>query len=69
MQVPSTLGIIAGAASKGASIMANNYSGTDTGGYGNITYGGSSIAGSSTGGATTWSNIGSNAPSMGYNYF
>ena len=27
MQIPSTLGIIAGAASKGASIMANNYTG------------------------------------------
>jgi len=34
MQVPSMLGTIAGAASKGASIMANNYSGTDQGGYG-----------------------------------
>lgn len=33
MQVPSTLGIIAGAAAKGASVMANNYSGTDQGGY------------------------------------
>lgn len=32
-QVPSMLGTIAGAAAKGANVMANNYSGTDQGGY------------------------------------
>ena len=44
-QVPSMLGTIAGAVSKGATVMANNYSGTsnfDSTGFGSNTYGGHS---------------------------
>ena len=37
-QVPSMLGTIAGAAAKGATVYANNYVGTDTGGYGALGY-------------------------------
>ena len=63
MQVPSTLGIIAGAASKGASIMANNYSGTSS-------FGGNNY--SKLSGASLPTNVGGNtytsfnAPNMGY---
>lgn len=54
-QVPSMLGTIAGAAAKGANVMANNYSGTDTGGYGGNTYGGHSMQDYYSGGGTnTW---------------
>ena len=52
-QVPSMLGTIAGAAAKGATVMANNYSGTDTGGYGNNNYGGTTSINYPTG-TTTW---------------
>lgn len=38
-QVPSMLGTIAGAAAKGATVYANNYVGTDQGGYGGGTPG------------------------------
>ena len=38
-QVPSMLGTIAGAAAQGASVFANNYAGTDQGGYGGGTPG------------------------------
>tara|TARA_Y100001973_G_scaffold43921_1_gene65453 strand:- start:1572 stop:2624 length:1053 start_codon:yes stop_codon:yes gene_type:complete len=54
-QVPSMLGTIAGAAAKGATVMANNYSGTDTGGYGGNSYGGHSMQDYySGGGQNTW---------------
>ena len=54
MQVPSMLGTIAGAASKGASVMANNYSGTDQGGYG----GNQGSTGSYVGGALATYSLG-----------
>ena len=53
IQVPSMMGVIAGAAASGAASYANNYSGTDTGGYGNNTYGGTS--GVDDWGMKTWS--------------
>ncbi len=53
-QVPSTLGIIAGAGAKAAGIMANNYSGTDQGGYG----GNQGSTGSYVGGALATYSLG-----------
>ena len=53
MQVPSMLGTLAGAAASGASAFANAYSGTDTGGYGGNTYGGTT--GVDSAGMKTWS--------------
>ena len=48
-QVPSMLGVMASAASAGVSAFANNYSGTDTGGYGGNSYsGGSSLPSGNT---------------------
>ena len=50
MQVPSMLGTIASAGAKGASVMANNYSGTSS--FGNNNYGGTS--GIDSAGMKTW---------------
>ena len=52
-QVPSMFGTMANAAAAGVSAFANNYSGTDTGGYGGNTYGGTT--GVDSAGMKTWS--------------
>ena len=64
-QVPSMLGTIAGAVAKGASVMANNYSGTSSFGGGNYTkLSGATFANNASTPGLTYTSF--NAPSMGY---
>jgi len=63
-QVPSMLGVMASAASAGVSAFANNYSGTDTGGYGGNNY--TKLSGASLPTGNTYTSFNANAPYMGY---